>query len=565
MKLKELSLILRTLRYLRLKQISFRTRYLLRRNLPKRFRTELKRLPAEIEWAPLKPYTPFLTYAWLNAKEISGGCFRFLNETAEYGSNIDWTAPERDRLWKYNLHYFQFLHTKGTLNDEAGLRLIRQWIDNNPPGAKDAWDPYPVSLRIVNWMKYLSSGKLSGSDSPTMIRSLYTQTLSLEHSLEWHLLGNHLLKNAKALLFAGLFFQGDDAERWLKKGLELLSRELEEQILSDGGHFERSPMYHSMILEDCLDLLNIGKIYQNRAVRELCAQLEKIIPDMVRFLKAVSHPDSRIALFNDAAFNIEAPPKDLINYCLRVLDMEIPEPKEIATAFPESGYFIMSPAPEDRLLIDCGKIGPDYQTGHAHCDTLSFELSLKGKRVVVDSGCFQYIDSPIRRLNRGNAGHNTLTIDGRDQSEVWGAHRCARRAYPKDAHLEILPDGTLFFQGAHDGYRRLAGSPVHHRSIRWKDHVCIISDRVEGEGFHNIELRLHIHPLLNIDHSKEDVVIRDNRDVLVIVSLNGEGQIEKSEGRYCPEFGKKDACVVLIAKYNGVQLPFEGGWIFTSQ
>ena len=83
------------------------------------------------------------------------------------------------------------------------------------------------------------------------------QVRFLRKRLEIHLLGNHLFANAKALVFAGLYFTGNEADEWLGKGLAILEREVPEQVLRDGGHFERSPMHHGIILEDLLDLLNV--------------------------------------------------------------------------------------------------------------------------------------------------------------------------------------------------------------------------------------------------------------------------------------------------------------------
>jgi len=533
-------------------------------------------IPDGIDWTPIKPDTLFLSYTWWDENEIARGRFCFLNETIEYGADINWQAPDKGRLWQYNLHYFQYLLPEGGLDSDVGLRLIRHWIDHNPPGTKDAWDAFPISLRLVNWIKYLSSAPLSahihnpltltlspkgGEGINTLVRSAYQQALWLERSLEYHLLGNHLFKNAKALVFSGLFFKGPDAERWLAKGLRVLNQEISEQILPDGGHFERSPMYHSMILEDCLDLLNVCKSQPHSALKNLSGQLQKVCKKMVVFLKGMTHPDDRISLFNDAAFGIEAEPTDLIKYYESITSESIPEDKDSVCSFPDTGYYVLKPTIGNRMLIDCGPIGPDYQPGHAHCDTLSFELSLKGRRVIVDSGCFQYEDGTIRQYNRGNAGHNTLTIDGQNQSEIWGAHRCARRARPLYANLNKQPDGSLVFEGAHDGYRRFSGSLIHHRRISWFGDKCLIEDKVEGKGHHEIESRLHIHPSLSVNYTGEEVIIRDEQDVLAGISLPGNGRIEKTEGWYCPEFGIKKPCVVLTTKHKNVSLPFRGGWI----
>jgi hypothetical protein len=79
-----------------------------------------------------------------------------LNESIEYDKQIEWQAPSKSRLWRYNLHYFNYLQSKDILDKQTGIDFLKNWVENNPPGTKDSWDPFPLSLRIVNWIKYLS-------------------------------------------------------------------------------------------------------------------------------------------------------------------------------------------------------------------------------------------------------------------------------------------------------------------------------------------------------------------------------------------------------------------------
>lgn len=491
----------------------------------------------------------------------SGGrAFTFLNQTQYFpDGEVDWRSEDKGKLWRYNLHYFDYI-LEPDRSREQRSRLIDDWILSNAPGTTDAWEPYPLSLRVVNWIKLFLRPEYSGGVKQEWVGSLYRQLYWLERNVEYHILANHYFKNGKALLFGGLFFTGSDAERWLGKGLQILSSEITEQILPDGGHFERSPMYHAMILEDCLDIFNICQRSKNHRMDDLTSLLRPIVRKMVLFLNGMAHPDGEIALFNDAAFGIEGKPADLACHYERVTGEEAPVASGPSWSFPRTGYFVMAPSQGNRIIVDCGPVGPDYQPGHSHCDTLSFELSLKGRRVVVDSGCAQYEDGDIRRYNRGNVGHNTLTVDGRNQSEVWGAHRCARRAYPLHARLEERADGSLFFSGAHGGYRRLPGSPVHHRSITWKGKDCLVEDRVEGGGRHDVETRLHIHPDLGVDFDGRQAVIRVADEVLLKVTLRGEDQFEIKTGWYCPEFGIKRECPVLTGRAEKVSLPYESGW-----
>jgi uncharacterized heparinase superfamily protein len=510
-------------------------------------------------WEQKEPVVSFIKYQQWKKEDIDQHSFLFLNEKVWFETKLDWSVPEKGRLWRYNLHYFQYL-----LLDEPDLKqslsLIDSWIKENPAGTPDAWDPFPISLRLVNWIKFLSSNEILGKNLEPILLSIKQQGVWLEKNLEFHLLGNHLFKNGKALVFLGLFFKGRDPERWLTKGLKILKEEVGVQILPDGGHFERSPMYHSMVLEDCLDLLNISAQCHDSRVKHLCTNLRAATEGMVNYLDWMRHPDGQIALFNDAAFGIEVPPEDLFFYYKGVTGRSVEKPEDRFCALSDSGYYILAPSEKDRMIIDCGHVGPDYQPGHSHCDTLSFELSVQGERVIVDSGCFQYEDSPIRKYNRSNAGHNTITIDDGNQSEVWSAHRCARSAKPLGGECGQHGDGTLFFSGGHDGYTRLKGSPLHHRDVKWKGQNCQIKDTIAGQGTHSITSRLHINPLFDVEMVEGKAIVKKNDRFLLKIGLLNEGKIELKKGWYCPEFGIKHECVVLEYAMSAL-LPFDCGWI----
>lgn len=510
--------------------------------------------------APLKVRVDFPACHQFDARDIEKYRFTFLNESLEPGSPLDWRCRANSRLFRYHLHCFKYLQAAGAISPARALALINDWIAQNPEGAPDSWDPFPISCRLVNWIKCLSRPELSRYDLGAPLRSAHRQALWLERSLEFDLLGNHLLKNAKALLFCGLFFKDRHARRWLSAGVQLLTRELGEQVLADGGHFERSPLYHAMIVEDCLDLLNVCSELNDRLAAALCRLLLPLLPAMLRFLAAVTHPDGQICLFNDSALGVEASAGELGQYYENLTGRSSPRPLGPAWSFPATGYFVMAPRQGERLFIDCGPVGPDHQPGHSHCDTLSIELSLGGTRVIVDSGCFQYEEGEMRRYNRGNRGHNAVTIDGRNQSQVWGAHRCAKRARPVYGRLDAHPDGTLVFAGAHDGYRRLSGRPVHHRRIVRAASGYLIEDRVEGGGRHEIVSRLHINPELGVVLEGTSARISNREKLVATVHRLGPGTFRKGCGWYAPRFGLKKECVVLESSLTA-HLPCRGGWL----
>lgn len=428
--------------------------------------------------------------------------FRFLSVERELAAPGDWDRADWPRLWRYNLHYFDDLVAQGAAERAPWHRaLVERWIAENPPGHGTGWEPYPTSLRIVNWVKWaLTDGQTARDGEPRLLdaalHSLAVQARWLRARLEIHLLGNHLWANAKALIFAGAFFDGAEARNWLDKGLALMRRELREQILPDGGHFERSPMYHATLLEDLLDLVQLGDRYPGVIAPDALAAWRETAVRMLRWLRVMTHPDGEIAFFNDAAFGIAASLAALEDYARRVLALPLArderddEPR--IDVLPDSGYVRLHSGTAV-LIADVAPIGPDYLPGHAHADTLSFELSLHGRRVLVNSGTSTYVADAERLRQRGTAAHNTVVVDGADSSEVWSSFRVARRARPIDVEWGQEADGTLWLRAGHDGYRRLAGRVVHWREWRLTSTCLTVVDRLEGEA-RSAQARFHLHP-----------------------------------------------------------------------
>jgi uncharacterized heparinase superfamily protein len=419
--------------------------------------------------------------ARLPASMLGPGTFRFLNDERSLGPPIDWAASGTALLWRYNLHYFDDLNAIGARERHSWHRdLIASWIAHNPPAGGVGWDSYPTSLRVVNWIKW----ELAGATLDGVARdSLAKQTRWLRRRIEWHLLGNHLFADAKALAFAGCFFAGAEADEWLRVGTRIIERELGEQVLPDGGNFELSPMYHSIFLADLLDLVNIGRTFPGRIPAALDARLRETTSRMLGWLRAMVHPDGEIAMFNDCALGIAPSLPALAAYAAR-LGVGIGKPRAECTDPPsltlmaESGYARLESA-EAVALCDVARIGPDYLPGHAHADTLSFELSIAGERFVVNGGTSCYGSDDLRVRERGTAAHSTVVVDEANSSEVWGGFRVARRAYPiiSKAYAE---GGTASLVASHDGYRRLQRDIVHHRCWELTRDTLKVDDRVSG-------------------------------------------------------------------------------------
>ncbi len=180
--------------------------------------------------------------------------FCFLNQEQKFPIHkINWNDEKTfGKLWTYNLNYFEFLNQEN-ITQVQGITLIREYI-NAYPTLKTGLEPYPTSLRGINWIKFLNKYQVQDSEIDGFLMAQYVQLID---NLEYHLMGNHLLENAFSLLFGAYYFSN---ESFFKIATNILKTELSEQILADGGHFERSPMYHQIVLFRLLDCWNLIRL-----------------------------------------------------------------------------------------------------------------------------------------------------------------------------------------------------------------------------------------------------------------------------------------------------------------
>lgn len=480
--------------------------------------------------------------------------FRFLNDEHDVLTAQDWNASRLPRLWLYHLHYFDDLNAEDASDRIHWHRnLMDRWIAENPPARGVGWEPYPLSLRIVNWIKWALAG--NGIDD-ALRHSLAVQVRILSRTVEWHLLGNHLFANAKALVFAGCFFDGNEANDWLRCGMEILAREIPEQILADGGHFERSTMYHALVLEDMLDLVNVTTAFADAVSppwRAVVADWLGRIGPMRAWLAAMCHPDGEIGLFNDAAIGIAPGPSEIERYAAD-LGLGPTEPISLGVRHLKQSGYLRVAQDEMVALIDVAPVGPDYLPGHAHADTLTFELSVFGQRVFVNSGTSCYGLGAERTRQRGTAAHNTVVVDGRDSSEVWAGFRVARRARPQG--LQVLCENGVKVVCSHNGYRRLPGRPVHTRQWLFDGTSLVVEDRVSGR-FGRAEARFHLHPRITPEARADHLTGRlflDNSRRLTWQVERGGLMIERST--YHPCFGCTEStwCLVLCLHNGGSRI-----------
>ncbi len=537
-------LYLHTIRYLRPSQIFWRVW----RNIPT-FRTPDSG-PAPARRQPLQPLAAFPRK---RRSMLAADTFRFLNEEHRLATDVDWNNSQWEALWRYNLHYFDDFCAEGAFERADWHRaLIARWIAENPVGQGCGWEPYPTSLRIVNWIKW---ALLGGAPDEAARHSLAVQARALSSRVEWHLLGNHLLANAKALVFAGCFFEGAEAQGWLRKGLKILAAQHGEQILADGGHFERSPMYHAILLEEVLDLISLSRSYPGVIPQGMIAALRETAGRMLHWARTMTHPDGGIGFFNDAALGIAVPYSELSSYAER-LEIEASR-MELGrlTSLEPSGYIRFAQGPLT-VFFDVGPVGPDYLPGHAHADTLSFELSWGRQRVICNSGTSRYGRGAIRHWERSTAAHNTLEIDGENSSEVWDGFRVARRAYPVGFSCSEEAE-AMRASCAHDGYMRLPGRPMHRRTVEVMGNAVRWTDEIEGTGEHRAIGRIPLHPAVTarrLSGAQWQFDLLTGEKLVLSVETAGV-VLDEERGRFSPEFGLTQERIVLAWTVSG-KLPF---------
>jgi uncharacterized heparinase superfamily protein len=455
-----------------------------------------------------------------------------------------WLAADLGLSWNYPVHYHDALPALAESPDAATrtgvLAFVDAWIGVHPPGSDCAWDPYPTALRIVNWFDVLST---LGADAPAawrsrVVESVWLQAAWLERRLERHLLGTHLLKDAKALAIAGAAF-GDApaAARWRRGAHAILRRELARQVRADGGHVEPSIAYHALALEDVLDLLAFGIGAGTVLGTELAATAAR----MLDYLAVVQTPAGGVPLLGDAGADASPLPAALFDFAAR-LGLEVRAAPDFAkptlissgaagasggvTWLPESGIAVYRDA-HQYLLADVAGIGPSHLSAHGHCDSLSFEWWVDGVPIVVDTGTTSYEVGPLRDACRATHAHNTLEIDGREQHEIWAAFRVARRARVHARRDESTVTATL--RPWHDRRVRV------ERRFEFSTGGVFIRDRVEGPSAHTVASRLHLHPDCELRREGSVLHVRHGRATAAI-------ELDVAFEVHAPETGRSVHC-----------------------
>jgi len=499
---KKIFLFFHTIKFLKFIQIYYRLFYFIRKSFRKvtgfEYPSMIVSYPSKLRLQPSIPaYTSY----------FDNGEFNFLNIKHDFKKNIDWNYNVYGKLWTYNLNYFDFLNQKHL---KGGIQIIEDFIRKQEK-VVIGYEPFPIALRGINWIKYLTYNHILNQK---IADNLYAQYFRLIDNLEYHLLGNHLLENAFSLLYGAYYFKN---EVFYSKAKKILLEELEEQILQDGVHFELSPMYHQIMLFRLLDVINL---LQNNEWKDddLLRFLHKKAELMLGWLKSITYKNGDIPLLNDSTNNIAPNSKELFAYA-ESLSLKIAE-----IDLNTSGYRKVIKNRYE-AIIDVGSIGASYIPGHAHSDTFSFEVYKLNKPFIVDTGLSTYETNARRTSERSTQSHNTVEVNGINQTEVWGGFRVGKRA-----NILFLEEDEDYIKSSHDGY--IKQNIIHTRTWEFQESEILIIDELSKPA--NAIAFLHFHPSI----SQEEI-----RKVLIV----DKEKYQFSEYKYASEFNnlEKAWCVKM--------------------
>lgn len=459
------------------------------------------------------------------------GIFCFLNQTHRFGGV--WDDRALGDLWRYNLNYMDFI-LQPSMSVAEGVAWIENFIDAINAN-KIASDPYPISLRGINWIKFISLhwDKLSSDEREKIDTALYSQYKILSKKTERHLLANHYLENGLSLLFAAIYFCD---ERFWRKAKKIVISQLEEQIMSDGAHFELSPMYHCVILErilDCYNLISSVKCESFDGLELIRNILKEKACQMIEWLDAIVVADDRIPLLNDSANGIALSPKTLREYA-ETLGIDWGNGQLDAC-----GYRRVL-RPNYVALLDMAPLGVSYNLGHAHADTGTFLLWVDDRKLLVDTGTSTYNSGERREYERSTSAHNTVVVHGENSSKVWGAFRCAQRA-----QVSIESDGPEIYTLIHNGYRDKG--IICRRSFVCKEESLEVVDTLQG--FSSCEAIAYFHLASDV----EILSIEDSRIITDRATFTFEGHqtVQLTHREISEEYNVLQPTLVISVRFSG--------------
>lgn len=445
--------------------------------------------------------------------------FTFLNLSFAFPDKINWNYDGFGKLWNYNLQYLDYIN-EINVSEDIRISWIRDLYTSLNTGTLKI-EPYPLSLRTMNLIRFFSEDESRISRYKDIVENLQSELTYLNENYEYHLLGNHILENAFSMLMGGYFFNNT---KWRCKAQEILTKQLNEQILKDGAHFELSPMYHKIILFRVLEALSY--ISPEDALFLLLQGKCRL---MLGWLRKMTFANGEIPHFNDSTDGIAFTSEQLSKLAgsLNLIPQNI--------MLTDSGYRKYENGNVE-LITDVTGIQPAYQPGHNHSDHLSFVLYGHGNPFIVDPGISTYNVSERRNWERSTKAHNTVTVDNMDQSEVWSSFRVGQRA-----QVKIITENNagILASVEYKGIR-------HVRDFAVSKNTVVITDSINSNAV--VVARFYLHPSVLVNSTSDNLVNFNNG---LSIAFKNILEYKFEDYDFAEGFNKLRKAKVILALFKG--------------
>lgn len=477
---------------------------------------------------------------------------------------------------------------------------IESWLHANPPKLGINWaSSLEVAFRATSWLWALQFLRHSPALEPVLygrlLQSLHLHGRHLESYLSTYFSPNtHLTGEALGLFLIGtLAPELRAAPRWQRHGLEILQSQLPIHVHPDGVYFEQATQYHRYTTDFYTQLVVLAEANGIPLAPHVRPTLERLMEHLLH----LSRPDGTIPLFGDddggrlAQLDTRTPDDvrallatgavlfDRADFAFgargdlagmawllgsdglrRFEAIDARPPAALARAFPHGGYHVS----RDSWRADAGWLAMDMgphgvlNCGHAHADSLSIEIAVGGRPVIVDAGTFSYAGKE-RQEFRHAAAHNTVTVDGESSSVPAGPFQWAGVANTQVERWEVTPR-MAFMAGSHDGFTALASPARHRREIlHLFGDYWVVRDLLESSGDHSVDVRFHLAPELQVAplatssaSGEADIRVAATGETLArLVIFGGDGRLAVDRGWVSPQYGRREEAPVVTWSQHG--------------
>ena len=499
-------------------------------------------------------------------------------------SDVNLEMADVKYTWELNRfqHLFPLAQAYALSNEEKYaseiLSQITDWIDENPYMTGVNWvSSLELSLRLISWSWCLFSlnqkqYKIPDDVQEKISTSIYQQTeFIFNHLSAYSSANDHLIGEAMGLTIIGTSFDfGNDSIRWQKKGMRILFEELDKQVFDDGLDKEQAFGYHCFVFNMFLTTFILLKKNNINIPNKYWLKLEKMADCIMNFsdnnlnLPDFGDGDDSFILKLDNCYDNGLPIQSVARFLLNTssilfersdfkgltnvfLDEETlwlmdknhinsyfssPAVIPVRTSiyYPESGYVILKDKNID-AFVDVGSVGYLSIAAHGHSDALSFCLNFKGKKYLIDPGTFSYNSQQgWRNYFRSTKAHNTVDVDGQNQSQIGGSFMWMQKAETVVEDV-VINEKFDYVRASHNGYLKQKIPVTHQRELLFmKDKFVLVIDRLKNKKSNSHKFCLHWHTDTNCFtelNSELNLYKITNQQDSIFVKTFGDTEIEQ--------------------------------------